>query len=84
MSDRPKILPEQNGFALGALTAVGGRSIVERSMTSAHMDQMARDICLSTPKHPPKFNAAMHGGCRLFGEAALIPLHSQVSAFRQG
>ncbi len=54
---------------------------MERSMTSAHMDQMARDICLSAPKHPPKFSAEMHGGCRLFGEAALIPLHSQVGCF---
>lgn len=48
---------------------------------TAHMEQVARDSCLSVPKHPPKFSVAMHRGFRLFGEAAILPLQSQVRFF---
>lgn len=40
--------------------------------------QLARDSCLSIPKHSPKLCVAIHGGCRLFGQDALLPLQSQV------
>ncbi|CAM9363404.1 unnamed protein product [Pylaiella littoralis] len=42
--------------------------------------QLARDSCLSIPKHSPKLCVAIHGGCGLFGQDALLPLQSQARA----
>lgn len=64
------------GFARSAST-VGECSTVEMLPVPSHI-QLARDSCLSIPKHPPKFCVAIHRGCRLFGQHALLPLQSQV------
>ena len=47
---------------------------------SLYLDQTARDSRLSHPKHVPKCGVSANGVIRLFGQTALLPLHSRARA----
>ena len=69
---------DQHGFSCASSTLGEHSTASEMPEMKAYMKQVARDSFRSTPKHPPKFSAAMRRGYRLFGEEALLPLQSQV------
>lgn len=64
------------GFTRSNLTG-GECSALGLPLVPSHL-QLARDSCLSIPKHPPRFGVTTQGGGRLFGQDALLPLQSQV------
>lgn len=47
---------------------------------SLYFDQTARDSRLSHPKHVPKCGVSANGVRKLFGQTALLPLHSRARA----
>lgn len=47
---------------------------------SLYLDQTARDSRLSHPKRIPKCGVSANGARRLFGQTALLPLHSRARA----